>query len=91
MEQSELEVVFFLCLVALSIIAITLTLSFHQFTVKCAMRLIGYSTEEVMRHSLVQEFITDDFKTWRWWIGCRTVVMPGAVFGICQRVVSLIQ
>ena len=30
---------------------------------KCAMRLIGYSTEEVMGRSLVQEFITDDFKT----------------------------
>ena len=27
------------------------------------MRLIGYSTEEVMGRSLVQEFITDDFKT----------------------------
>jgi len=26
------------------------------------MRLIGYSTEEVMGRSLVQEFITDDFK-----------------------------
>jgi len=27
------------------------------------MRLIGYGTEEVMGRSLVQEFITDDFKT----------------------------
>ena len=27
------------------------------------MRLIGYSTVEVMGRSLVQEFITDDFKT----------------------------
>ena len=26
------------------------------------MRLIGYSTEEVMGRSLVQNFITDDFK-----------------------------
>jgi PAS domain S-box-containing protein len=30
---------------------------------KSASRLIGYSTEEVMGQSLVQEFITDDFKT----------------------------
>ena len=29
---------------------------------KCAMRLIGYSTEEVMGHSLVQEFITQDYQ-----------------------------
>jgi PAS domain S-box-containing protein len=29
---------------------------------KCAMRLIGYSTEEVMGHSLVQEFITNDYQ-----------------------------
>ena len=27
------------------------------------MRLIRYSTEEVMGRSLVQNFITDDFKT----------------------------
>ena len=27
------------------------------------MELVGYSTEEVMGHSLVQEFITDDFKS----------------------------
>ena len=26
------------------------------------MRLIGYSTEEVMGRSLVQDFITEDFK-----------------------------
>ena len=26
------------------------------------MRLIGYSTEEVMGHSLVQEFITNDYQ-----------------------------
>ena len=30
---------------------------------QCAMELVGYSTEEVMGHSLVQEFITDDFKS----------------------------
>ena len=30
---------------------------------KCAMRLTGYNTEEVTGRSLVQEFITDDFKT----------------------------
>ncbi|KAL7460376.1 hypothetical protein ACHAXS_000830, partial [Conticribra weissflogii] len=30
---------------------------------QCAMRLVGYSSEEVMGHSLVQEFITEDFKT----------------------------
>jgi PAS domain S-box-containing protein len=30
---------------------------------KSANRLIGYSTEEVMGRSLVQDFITDDFKT----------------------------
>eukprot|EP00956_Cyclotella_meneghiniana_P011801 scaffold16582_cov75-Cyclotella_meneghiniana.AAC.5 len=29
---------------------------------KCAIGLIGYSTEEVMGRSLVQEFITEDFK-----------------------------
>jgi PAS domain S-box-containing protein len=29
---------------------------------KCAMRLIGYTSEEVMGRSLVQEFIIDDFK-----------------------------
>ena len=29
---------------------------------QCAMRLVGYSSEEVMGHSLVKEFITDDFK-----------------------------
>ena len=29
---------------------------------QCAMRLVGYSTDEVMGYSLVQEFITDDFK-----------------------------
>ena len=29
---------------------------------KCAKRLIGYSTEEVMGHSLVQEFITNDYQ-----------------------------
>ena len=29
---------------------------------QCAMRLVGYTTEEVMGYSLVQEFITDDFK-----------------------------
>jgi len=28
---------------------------------KCAMRLIGYGSEEVMGRSLVQDFITDDF------------------------------
>jgi PAS domain S-box-containing protein len=27
---------------------------------KCAMQLIGYSAKEVMGHSLVQEFITND-------------------------------
>ena len=30
---------------------------------KCASRLIGYSADEVMGRSLVQDFITDDFKT----------------------------
>eukprot|EP00521_Asterionellopsis_glacialis_P014393 CAMPEP_0195306064 /NCGR_PEP_ID=MMETSP0707-20130614/37010_1 /TAXON_ID=33640 /ORGANISM="Asterionellopsis glacialis, Strain CCMP134" /LENGTH=700 /DNA_ID=CAMNT_0040370273 /DNA_START=318 /DNA_END=2416 /DNA_ORIENTATION=- len=30
---------------------------------QCAVRLVGYSTEEVMGYSLVQKFITDDFKT----------------------------
>jgi len=30
---------------------------------QCAMRLVGYSSEEVMGHSLVKEFITDDFKS----------------------------
>ena len=30
---------------------------------QCAMRLVGYSTEEVMGKNLVQEFITDEFKT----------------------------
>eukprot|EP00986_Skeletonema_menzelii_P010008 scaffold4700_cov111-Skeletonema_menzelii.AAC.1 len=30
---------------------------------QCAKDLVGYSNEEVMGHSLVQEFITDDFKT----------------------------
>jgi PAS domain S-box-containing protein len=29
---------------------------------KCAMQLIGYSAEEVMGHSLVQEFITNDYQ-----------------------------
>ena len=29
---------------------------------KCAVRLIGYGTEEVMGRSLVEEFITDDIK-----------------------------
>eukprot|EP00985_Skeletonema_marinoi_P028970 scaffold26420_cov183-Skeletonema_marinoi.AAC.1 len=29
---------------------------------QCAMRLVGYSSEEVMGHSLVQEFITEDYK-----------------------------
>ncbi len=29
---------------------------------QCAMRLVGYSTEEVMGHSLVQEFITQDYQ-----------------------------
>ena len=29
---------------------------------QCAMRLVGYTAEEVMGYSLVQEFITDDFK-----------------------------
>ena len=29
---------------------------------QCAMRLVGYSTEEVMGHSLVQEFITHDYQ-----------------------------
>jgi PAS domain-containing protein len=29
---------------------------------KCTMRLIGYSAEEVMDHSLVQEFITNDYQ-----------------------------
>ena len=29
---------------------------------QCAMRLVGYTSEEVMGHSLVQEFITGDFK-----------------------------
>ena len=28
----------------------------------CAMRLIGYSTEEVMGHSLVQDFIANDYQ-----------------------------
>ena len=27
------------------------------------MKLVGYNTHEVMGHSLVKEFITDDFKT----------------------------
>jgi len=30
---------------------------------QCAMRLVGYCTNEVMGHSLVKEFITDDYKT----------------------------
>jgi PAS domain S-box-containing protein len=30
---------------------------------QCAIRLVGYSTEEVMGKNLVREFITDDFKT----------------------------
>ena len=30
---------------------------------KCATRLLGYGAEEVVGRSLVQEFITDDFKT----------------------------
>lgn len=30
---------------------------------KCAMRLIGYRTKEVMGRSLVQEFIVNNFKT----------------------------
>lgn len=30
---------------------------------QCAIQLVGYSTEEVMGKNLVQEFITDDFKT----------------------------
>jgi PAS domain S-box-containing protein len=29
---------------------------------KSAMQLIGYSTKEVMGHSLVQEFITNDYQ-----------------------------
>ena len=29
---------------------------------KCAMQLIGYSAKEVMGHSLVQEFITNDYQ-----------------------------
>ena len=29
---------------------------------QCAMRLVGYSTEEVMGHSLVEEFITEDYQ-----------------------------
>ncbi len=29
---------------------------------QCAMRLVGYSTEEVMGHSLVEEFITQDYQ-----------------------------
>ena len=29
---------------------------------QCAMRLVGYSPEEVMGHSLVQEFITKDYQ-----------------------------
>ena len=28
----------------------------------CARKLVGYSTDEVMGHSLVQEFITDDYQ-----------------------------
>jgi PAS domain S-box-containing protein len=28
----------------------------------CARKLVGYSTEEVMGHSLVQEFITKDYQ-----------------------------
>ena len=32
------------------------------FAIQCAIGLIGYSTEEVMGRSLVQEFITEDFK-----------------------------
>ncbi len=28
---------------------------------QCAMRLVGYSTEEVMGHSLVKGFITQDY------------------------------
>ena len=30
---------------------------------QCAIRLVGYSTEEAMGKNLVREFITDDFKT----------------------------
>jgi PAS domain-containing protein len=30
---------------------------------QCAMRLVGYSSEEVMGKNLVKEFITDEFKT----------------------------
>ena len=29
---------------------------------QCAMRLVGYSPEEVMGHSLVEEFITKDYQ-----------------------------
>ena len=29
---------------------------------QCAMRLVGYSPDEVMGHSLVQEFITKDYQ-----------------------------
>ena len=29
---------------------------------QCAMRLVGYSPEEVMEHSLVEEFITKDYQ-----------------------------
>ena len=29
---------------------------------QCARKLVGYSTDEVMGHSLVQEFITQDYQ-----------------------------
>ncbi len=38
------------------------TLSCINVWNKCAMQLIGYSAEEVMGHSLVQEFITNDYQ-----------------------------